>query len=260
MYFVDTHSHIYTNAFDQDRSDVIERSRKAGVSHIILPNIDGNSIESLLAVSDQYKGYCFPLMGLHPTSVKENYQEELALIERALVEKHFWGVGEIGIDLYWDKTFIKQQKEAFRYQVNLAKKLNLPIVIHTRNAFDEIFEILDSENDEWLRGIFHSFSGTYTQYKKILEYKGFLIGIGGVVTYKNGGLDKIVQQMNIEHIVLETDSPYLSPVPFRGKRNESSYIVTIANKIAEILNLPIQQVAEITTRNALSLFKLEKKL
>ncbi len=258
MHFVDTHSHIYTKDFDQDRSNVIERSKKAGVTHIFLPNIDGNSIESLLAVSNQFKGYCFPLMGLHPTSVKENYQEELALIERALIEKQFWGVGEIGIDLYWDNTYIQQQKEAFRYQVNLAKRLNLPIVIHTRNAFDEIFEILDRENDESLRGIFHSFSGNLNHYQKIMEYKGFLIGIGGVVTYKNGGLDKIVQQMKIEHIVLETDSPYLPPVPHRGKRNESSYIVQIAQKVAEILKLPIQQVADITTKNALSLFNLEE--
>ena len=258
MQLIDTHSHIYTKEFDNDRTEVIHRSREAGVSRIILPNIDVHSIAPLMDLANRYKGCCVPLMGLHPTSVKDDFRDQLAIIEEHLRKDRFWGVGDIGIDLYWDKTFINQQKDAFRYQVKLAKEMKLPIVIHTRNAFDEIFEVLDDENDDSLSGIFHSFSGNIDHYNHIVGYGGFFIGIGGVITYKNGGLDTLVREMNIEHIVLETDSPYLPPVPHRGKRNESSYIIHVAQKMAEVFNLPIHRVAAITTSNALTLFKLNE--
>lgn len=257
MNIVDTHSHIYLHDFDQDRHQVIVRAKQAGVSCIIMPNIDSTSIDSLTMVANQYKGYCIPLMGLHPTSVKDNFEQELLIVEKHLSTKNFYGVGEIGIDLYWDKTHITQQREAFRFQIRLAKKIGLPIVIHSRDAFHEIFEIIDKENDKSLKGVFHSFSGTFEQYMHVLSYGGFKVGIGGVVTYKNGGLDKVVEQMNIEHIVLETDSPYLSPVPMRGKRNESSNLTYIANKVAAIMNIPVERVAEITTKNARDLFLIE---
>lgn len=255
--FVDTHTHIFVDEFNGDRHQVIERARQAGVRLMVMPNIDSKSVDSLLHTSNQYKGYCIPLMGLHPTSVKDDYENELEVVEKTLKQKAFYGVGEIGIDLYWDKTFIEQQKVAFRHQLKLAKRMGLPVVIHSRNSFDEILEIVDQEMDSTLKGVFHSFSGTLAHYQHIARYKSFMVGIGGVVTYKNGGVDKIVEHMDINHILLETDSPYLSPVPVRGKRNESSNIVYIAQRISELLHVDIKDVADITTKSALTLFSLD---
>jgi TatD DNase family protein len=195
---------------------------------------------------------------LHPTSVKENFEQELQIVEQMLESHRFYGVGEIGIDLYWDKTHIDQQKIAFRHQLQLAKKHNLPVIIHSRNSFDEILEIVDQEVDSSLKGVFHSFSGDINHYKRILEYKSFYIGLGGVVTYKNGGVDKLIPHMDLSKVLLETDSPYLTPVPYRGKRNESAYIQLVATKIADILSIPTETVASITTSNAIELFDFYK--
>jgi len=243
--------------FDGDRLKVISRAKESGVGMMVLPNIDSSSVDALLGVANLHKGYCIPLMGLHPTSVKENFEDEVALVEKLLVEHKFYGVGEIGIDLYWDKTFLDQQKVAFRHQLKLAKKYTIPVVIHSRNSFDEILEIVDQEIDSTLKGVFHSFSGTLSNYHHIMDYQTFKIGIGGVVTYKHGGVDKVVEHMDLQSIVLETDSPYLSPVPLRGKRNESANIVLIAQRVAEILNLEVEEVARVTTENAISLFSLD---
>lgn len=255
--FVDTHTHIFVDEFNGDRHQVIERARQAGVRLMVMPNIDSKSVDSLLHTANQYKGYCIPLMGLHPTSVKDDYEQELEVVEKSFKQNAFYGVGEIGIDLYWDKTFIEQQKVAFRHQLKLAKRMGLPVVIHSRNSFDEILEIVDQEMDSTLKGVFHSFSGTLAHYQHIVHYKSFMVGIGGVVTYKNGGVDKIVEHMDINHILLETDSPYLSPVPVRGKRNESSNIVYVAQRVAELLGVDLKDVADITTKNALALFSLD---
>jgi TatD DNase family protein len=259
MQLVDTHSHIFAAEFCHDLTDVIGRAKDAGIIYMVLPNIDSSSISALHSVTNQFPNFCLPCMGLHPTSVNSNVENELQIVEHQLNKQDYIGIGEIGIDLYWDKTFLEQQKLAFRHQLKLAKKFHLPVIIHSRNSFDEIFEIVDQENDSSLRGIFHSFSGTLEHYKHIVEYGGFMIGIGGVVTYKNGGIDKIINEMGINHIVLETDSPYLSPIPHRGKRNESSYIVYVAQKIAEIKDIPIEQVAKVTTQNACKLFQIELK-
>ncbi len=257
MHFVDTHSHLFSSEFNHDRGEVIERAKAAGVKYMVLPNVDSSTIESLLYTSQQNPGFCFPAMGLHPTSVKDNFEDELVTIEKYLRSQKFYAVGEIGIDLYWDKTHIEEQKVAFRHQLKLAKELNLPVIIHSRNSFSEIFSIVDQVNDSNLRGVFHSFTGTLEQYNHISNYGGFYVGIGGVVTYKHGGVDKVVKDMNPNHILLETDSPYLSPVPHRGKRNESANIVPIAQKVAELLSLSLEQVADITTKNAHSLFSIE---
>jgi TatD DNase family protein len=252
---IDSHSHIYSEEFNNDRDKVIQRAFDVGVKKIILPNIDSSSIESMLKLSDNYPESCFPLIGLHPTSVNETYKKELEIIESWLEKTKFYGIGEIGIDLYWDKTFLKEQEDVFRYQIKLAKNLKLPIVIHVRNSFNEVFSILKKELDGNLTGIFHCFSGDITEAQKIIGL-GFKLGIGGVVTYKNSTLPQILKQVDIHHLVLETDTPYLAPVPFRGKRNESSYIIYIAQKVAEIYNIGVEDVAEITSRNVLYLFKI----
>lgn len=257
MQLFDTHTHIFTEDFNPDRVDAVNRAKSVGVMGMVLPNIDSQSISSLISAAEEFPGYCFPCMGLHPTSVKANFERELEIVEGWFQKYKFYGVGEIGIDLYWDKTYLEQQKEAFRYQLQLAKRLNLPVIIHARNSFDEILSIVDQENDENLKGVFHSFSGDMNCYRHIIEYGGFMIGIGGVVTYKNGGVDTVVGQMDINHTVLETDSPYLSPVPRRGKRNESSNLIYTATKVAELLNYPVEQVGLITTRNACNLFSIE---
>lgn len=257
MFFVDTHSHIFSKEFNHDRDNVIARAKSQGVKYMVLPNIDSASIEPLLNVSSSYKGFCFPAMGLHPTSVKENFEKELHVVEKYLREKRFYAVGEIGIDLYWDKTFIEEQKSAFRQQLKLAKELKLPVIIHARNSFDEIFEIVEQENDHNLRGVFHSFTGTVDQYKTIVGFEGFLLGIGGVVTYKHAGVDKVVKEIDLNHILLETDSPYLSPVPHRGKRNESANLIHIAQRIAHLQDVSLERVAEVTSDNALNLFQIQ---
>ena len=253
MRLVDTHTHLFLPEFDEDREQVVQNAKQSGVEKVILPNVDSSTLDSLVKMVEEYPDFCYPLMGLHPTSVKENYQNELEIVTRFVENNKVYGIGEIGIDLYWDKTFQKQQEEVFRYQINLAKKNKLPIIIHARESFNEIFNIMHEEMDENLNGIFHAFTGTIEQAKQIEEW-GFYIGIGGIVTFKNSGLDKVVDNIDINHIVLETDSPYLAPVPKRGKRNESAYVKYIAEKIAEIKNSSIEDVAELTTRNAKTIF------
>jgi TatD DNase family protein len=254
MTFFDTHTHLYLQEFTEDRKQVIQNALDAGVEKFFLPNIDSTSIEAMLKLEEEFPGKCYPMMGLHPCSVKGNYNEELELVEQHLNSRKYYAVGEIGIDLYWDKTFIEEQKEAFRFQIKLAKKHKLPIVIHLRNAFEETFSIVEEENDADLKGIFHCFTGSIEEARKIISLGGFKLGIGGVVTFKNSGLEAVLKQVDPKHLVLETDAPYLAPVPHRGKRNESAYIKIIAEKLAEIYGLPLNEVAEITTAAAKEIY------
>ncbi len=254
MVLTDTHTHLYSSQFDEDRTEVIQSAIDKGISRLFLPNIDSAYIERMLSLEEQFPQNCFPMIGLHPCSVKDNYKEELAIVEEWLNKRIFCAVGEIGIDLYWDKSTLVIQQEAFKTQINWAKEHNLPFVIHCRDAFDEIFEILDELNDDKMRGIFHCFTGNIEQAQRIINYGGFKLGIGGVVTFKNGGLDKVVEQIEMKHIVLETDSPYLTPMPYRGKRNESSYLINIANRISDLHQISIEEVAKITTVNSKEVF------
>lgn len=251
--FIDTHTHLYSEEFNADRANVIKKAISAGVTKLYLPNIDSTSIDGMLALEKEYPQNCFPMMGLHPCSVNENVEAELNLVGDWLAKRKFSAVGEIGIDLYWDKTFFEQQKMAFKKQIDWALQYDLPIVIHCRDAFDEIFEILTAY-PKLPKGIFHCFSGNLEQANKIIEHTQFKLGIGGVVTFKNSGLDKVVEEIDMKHLVLETDSPYLAPVPFRGKRNESGYLMMVAEKVAQIKNSSIAEVAEITTKNAEEIF------
>ncbi|MEW6467988.1 MAG: TatD family hydrolase [Bacteroidota bacterium] len=251
---VDTHTHLYASEFDSDRRQVIEEAVRQGVGRMYIPNIDSSSVASLFSLCNEHPAHCFPMMGLHPCSVNSRYGDELRIVEHWLGKMKFHAVGEIGIDLYWDLTYLNQQKDAFRQQVLLAKKYDLPIVIHTRNSFNEAYEIVQELNDSSLRGIFHCFTGTPEDAARVILLGGFKMGIGGVITFKNSGLDKTVQQIDMRHLVLETDSPYLAPVPHRGKRNQSAYIRLVAEKLAQVKQLPVEEVAEITTRNALEIF------
>jgi TatD DNase family protein len=250
---IDTHSHIYSEDFHDDIDEVLQNAYNNDVKKIILPNIDSGSIKRLIDLSNAYPHVCYPLIGLHPTSVSDDYKEELSVVEYWLDKHKFYGIGEIGIDLYWDRTWYEQQKDAFIYQIKLAKARSLPIVIHVRESFNEVFEIVKAEQDGNLKGIFHCFSGNETEARKVTDL-GFLLGIGGVVTYKNSNLRQVLSNINIKNLVLETDAPYLSPEPKRGRRNESSYLVYTAQKISEIYELPIKEIAEITTSNARTLF------
>ena len=257
MEFIDTHTHLFSKEFDDDISEVIENAIDNGVSKMLLPNIDSSTTKKMLKLSQQFPQNCFPMIGIHPCSVKKNsIEKEIQHIEHMLEKNNFVAIGEIGIDLYWEKSTLDIQKLAFETQIKLAKKYQLPIVIHVRNSFDETIEIVEKLNDEKLTGVFHCFSGDIDQAQRIIDLKNFYLGIGGVVTFKNGGIDKIIDQINIDNIVLETDSPYLAPKPFRGKRNESKYILNIAQKLSEIYNLDIEKIANITTCNAVRLFKL----
>ena len=251
--FIDTHTHLYLEDFDTDRDEVMARAMKAGVEKFFLPNIDSSSIRVLHALCEKYPKQCFPMMGLHPCSVKENYKEELSIAYDLLKKRKYYAVGEIGLDLYWDKTHIAQQIEAFKTQIQWALELNLPIVIHCRDAFNEIYEVL-TQFKTLPKGIFHCFSGTTEQAEKVIGLKNFKMGIGGVVTFKNSGLDKTLEKVDLKYLVLETDSPYLTPVPYRGQRNESSYLGIIARRLAEIKNCNVGQVAEVTTKNAIEIF------
>lgn len=256
MQFINTHSHIYSSEFDIDRHEAIERARQVGVSHILLPDIDAEQRPKLQQLVAQYPDICIPMVGLHPTSVGQNYKDELAAFDSALATtKSICAIGEIGIDLYWDTQFFAEQKDVFLYQMNVAQQRNLPVVIHVRNAFPQIFEILSELPNQCFRGVFHCFSGTLNDARTAIEL-GFHLGIGGVVTYKNSGLDAVLSQIDLCSIVIETDDPWLAPVPFRGKRNEPSYIQYVAKKIAEIKQCSVQEVAQQTTRNALDLFVL----
>ena len=256
MIITDTHTHLYSEAFDEDRKDMIDRAIEKGISRFFVPAIDSTYTMSMLNLKEQYPDKIFLMMGLHPTHVKpDNYKEELKHVEEMLKQNTFFAVGEIGIDLYWDKSTLEIQKEAFKHQIRLAKKYDLPIVIHCRESFDEIFEVLEEEKDEKLYGIFHCFTGDIEQAKKAISLN-MKLGIGGVVTFKNGKIDQFLNQIDLKHIVLETDSPYLSPVPYRGKRNESSYIINVLDKLSEIYNRSKEEIAEITTLNSKEVFKI----
>ena len=251
--FIDTHTHLYAEEFNSDRNTVLKKALASGIKKFYLPNIDSTSIEGMFQLEKEYPENCFPMMGLHPCSVNANVEGELMIVEEWLLKRKFCAIGEIGIDLYWDKTFFAQQQMAFKKQIDWALQYNYPIVIHCREAFDEIFEILSSYKKLPL-GIFHCFSGNLEQANKIIALGGFKLGIGGVVTFKNYGLDKVVEQVDLKHLVLETDSPYLAPNPFRGKRNESGYLIQIAQKIGEIKSLSIAEVGEVTTKSAEEIF------
>ena len=253
MILTDTHTHLYYETDPEKLSGLMQRSLDKGVSRLFLPNVDSKSIPLVFRLAEQYPENCYPMLGLHPCDVKENFREELALIYKEIPGRRIYAIGEIGIDLYWDKTTLAIQQEAFRTQINWAKQMNLPIVIHCREAFDEIFEILEELKDDKLRGIFHCFTGSAEQAKKVIGL-GFYLGIGGVLTYKNSGLDKVVQDISLEHLVLETDSPYLTPVPFRGKPNESSYLINVAQKLADLKQISIEVLAQITTKNSERVF------
>ena len=255
MNIIDTHAHLYLKQFNEDIDQVIQRANENGVKKFIFPAIDSSHFNNMQSLKNKYPDDIHLMSGLHPTSVKENYKEELEFVVESINKFHFVAIGEIGIDLYWDKTYLKQQQEAFRVQIKLAVEHNLPIVIHCREAFDEIFEILNDENCDKLRGIFHCFTGTFDQAEKAISL-GFLLGIGGVVTFKNGGIDKFLHKIELKNIVLETDSPYLAPAPFRGKRNESSYIIYVLEKLSEIYGISKEKIAEITSKNAEKVFRL----
>ena len=253
MTITDTHTHLYADEFDQDKAIVINRAIENGVTRFFIPAIDSSSIQKMYALESQYPDNIFLMMGLHPCYVKENYLEELQIVENELSKRKFYAIGEIGIDLYWDKTTLEIQKIAFKRQIQLAKKYKLPVNIHCRDAFDEIFEVLETEKSDGLFGIFHCFSGDYNQALKAISYN-LKLGIGGVVTFKNGKIDQFLNKIDIKNIVLETDSPYLAPVPYRGKRNESSYLINIINKLSEIYNLSNLEIARITTENSKNVF------
>ena len=255
MKLIDSHAHIYSKKFEVDRAEAVARAQEEGVTRIYMPNIDHTSIDAMLEAEEKYPGICLPMMGLHPTSVNKDFERELYIVEEWLGKRKFAAIGECGTDLYWDKTFLPQQQEALKVQVELAKKHQLPIVLHSRDSFDETYEILAAAQDGTLRGIFHCFSGTAEEAQKVKEL-GFLMGIGGVATFKNGGLDKILPQVPLDRIVLETDCPYLAPVPHRGKRNEPIYLPLIARRVAELLQQPVETVAGKTSENALNLFML----
>jgi TatD DNase family protein len=253
MIITDTHTHLYSEEFDIDRDEMIQRALNVGVNRFFIPAIDSSYIQKMYALEANYSENIFLMMGLHPTYVKDNYLEELQIVEQELRARKFVAIGEIGIDLYWDKTHLKEQQIAFRTQIKLAKQYKLPIVIHCRDAFDELFEILEEEKSEDLYGIFHCFSGTYEQALQAISYN-MKLGIGGVVTFKNGKIDQFLHAINLEHIVLETDSPYLAPIPFRGKRNESSYIVNVVDKLAAIYGVTSEEIAAQTTENSKMIF------
>lgn len=252
MLLIDTHAHIYLPEFDKDREMLIDRAKNAGIKKILMPAIDHSTHFSMLQTEEQFD-CCYSMMGLHPCSVKEDYTEEITIVEAWLTKRKFIALGEIGLDFYWDKTFAEQQYNVFHLQVKLALKYDLPIVIHSRNATDECIEVVKQYPD--LKGVFHCFSGTKVQAEKVIEL-GFLIGIGGVVTFKNSGLDKVIQEFGCGQVILETDAPYLAPVPYRGKRNEPAYLSYIVEKIAELTGKDAEEVTRITTQNAINLFNL----
>jgi TatD DNase family protein len=253
MIFTDTHTHLYSSQFQDDRNEMMQRAIEVGVTRLFVPSIDSSYTQKMYDLESQFPENVFLMMGLHPTYVKENYLEELAHVETELARRKFYAVGEIGIDLFWDKSFLKEQQHAFQHQIQLAKKYQLGINIHCRDAFDETFEVLESEKAPDLFGIFHCFTGDLEQAERAISL-GMKLGIGGVATFKNGKIDQFLNEIDLQHIVLETDSPYLAPLPHRGKRNESSYTVLVAQKLSEIYNLPIEEIARITTENSKAIF------
>jgi TatD DNase family protein len=256
MQLIDTHTHLYLPEFDPDRDEVVKRAVSNDVVRLLMPNIDAHSVDAMLAAENRYTGICHSMIGLHPTSVKEDYIQQLIELEKTIHHHKFIAIGEIGIDLYWEKRYISEQINAFRKQIAMAISLNLPVVIHSREAFKEIFTVLAEFKGARLKGVFHAFSGDNVIAEKAISM-GFMLGIGGIVTFKNSGLDKVVKSAGIENLVLETDSPYLAPTPHRGKRNESSYICIINRKLADIFNLETDAVAATTFRNTIQLFNLE---
>jgi len=252
MYFIDTHTHIYLPEFEEDRNEMMQRAKENRVEVTIMPAIDSSTHDAMLKVESTFDN-CYSMIGLHPCSVNQDYEKELKIVENYLSKKNFVAIGEIGLDFYWDKTFVQQQYHAFHKQIQLAIKNDLPIVIHSRDAIDECIEVV--KEHPGIKGVFHCFSGNEEQARKIMEL-GFMLGIGGVVTFKNAGLDRVIEKIRLSNVILETDAPYLSPVPFRGKRNEPSYIKYISEKISLVCNCSIEEVAELTTENARNLFKL----
>jgi TatD DNase family protein len=254
MIITDTHTHLYSEAFNDDRDEMIQRALKANISRFFIPAIDSSYTKAMFQLEINYPDNVYLMSGLHPTSVKlDTYKDELTHVGNQLAERKFYAVGEIGIDLYWDQSTLAIQQEVFKHQIKLAKQYKLPIVIHCREAFDEIFEILENEKDDNLFGIFHCFTGTLEQAKKAISYN-MKLGIGGVVTFKNGKIDKFLNEISLKHIVLETDSPYLSPTPYRGKRNESAYIINVLKKLSEIYSVSEEKITEITTENSKEIF------
>jgi len=251
---IDTHSHIYSDDFDADRAEVIRRAQEIGVKHIILPNCDSGTLPQMLALEAAYPGYCHAAIGLHPTSVKEDYIKELALIKLELERRDYLAIGEIGIDLYWDKTLLAEQTIAFKQQVEWALEYHLPVIIHVRDSFRESMNALLPYKNSGLKGVFHSFTGTLEEALEIIAFGGFRLGINGIVTFKNSGLAAVVEKIELKHLLLETDSPYLTPTPYRGKRNESSYVSLVCEKLAAIYQVSVQEIDNVTTNNALELF------
>lgn len=256
MILVDTHAHLYLHHFDHDRDEMILRALDAGVKYMFLPNIDNHTLPDLVDLCQKYTGHLYPMIGLHPTDVKSDWQQELKSIFSNFNRFQFYAIGETGIDLYWDKTFIAEQKEAFRQQIEFARNYHLPVIVHVRESFDEVFEVIESFADTDLKGIFHCFTGNLMQARRAISL-GFKLGIGGVITYKNNGLARILPDIGLEHLVLETDSPFLSPEPYRGKRNESAYLTIIAEKLAQIMGTSLVNIARVTTYNALELFGVQ---
>ena len=255
MFYIDSHTHLFSSQFDNDRHQVVQKAIEQGVEKMLLPNINSKTLEAMHQLCQDFPQHCFPMIGLHPCDVKNDYEEELKIIKSHLDKGKYVAIGEIGIDLYWDKGTLDIQKKAFRQQLKWAKEYDLPVAIHIRNSFDTIFEVLKEVNDQNLRGVFHCFTGSKEQGQKAIEM-GFMLGIGGVVTFKNSGLDKVLKELPLEKLLLETDSPYLAPTPYRGQRNESSFITIVAQKLAEIYEVNLEEVAIKTTHNAKTLFNL----
>ena len=259
MRLIDTHSHLFLEEFSEDLPQVIERARSAGVTHIFMPNIDSTTIDSMLSVCNTYNDYCFPMIGLHPTSVNADYEKELEIVARELRSfNKYIAIGEVGMDLYWDKTFLKEQQIVLDKQINWALEYDLPVVIHCRDAFGYIYNVLEPHKNTSLKGVFHSFTGTDDEAARILEFSGFLIGINGVVTFKKSRLPEVLTKIPLEKIVLETDSPYLTPVPNRGKRNESAYVKDTLMKVSDIYRMSPEAVGRVTSENALKVFGMLK--
>ncbi|MBK77864.1 MAG: hydrolase TatD [Flavobacteriaceae bacterium] len=256
MQLIDTHTHIYLKDFDHDREEVIKRAIDVGINHFFIPSIDSSYHKRMFELKKNFPNYIYLMMGLHPNYVKENFEEELIIVEELLSEDKFFAIGEIGIDLYRDKKYLVEQQKAFEKQILLAKSYSLPIVIHCREAFDEVFEIIEQHKGDDLTGIFHCFTGDFNYAQRAIDLN-FKLGIGGVITFKNNDLEKVLQKIPIENIVLETDSPYLAPAPYRGKRNESSYLKNILLKLSDVYGISEKDVASVTTRNAFSAFKFQ---
>lgn len=255
MAFVDTHTHLYVEEFDEDRELALIRAGEAGVARLFMPNIDDTTVDAMLALCRSHEG-CYPMIGFHPTSVDADWKARLAAVRRWLDSPQtFYGIGEVGLDLYWDKTYKKEQMQAFEIQIEWALEHDLPLVVHCREAYPELFEVLAPYKNTGLRGIFHSFTGTEEEAARLLEYTGFLLGINGVVTFKKSVLPSVLPHVPLGRIVLETDSPYLAPVPYRGKRNESAYLVEVAGKLSEIYSVPLEEIARVTTENACRMFR-----